>query len=90
MEKLNVKAFALASASTFGIVSVVCALLFWIAPAFSLGLFNNMMHGIDLASIAKTSFSLSSALVGLILAVILGYLGGALIALLYNKFVSKY
>jgi len=89
MEKLNVKAFALASASTFGIASVVCALLFWIAPAFSLGLFNNMMHGIDLASIAKTSFSLSSALVGLILAVILGYLGGALIALLYNKFVSK-
>lgn len=87
MEKLNVKAFALASASTFGITSVVCALLFWIAPAFTLGLFNNLMHGVDLASIAKTGFSLSNAVIGFVLAVVLGYLFGALLAVLYNKFV---
>lgn len=89
MEKLNVKAFAFASASTFGIASVVCALLFWAAPAFALGLFSNLVHGIDLTSIAKTGLSLSNALVGLILAMVLGYLFGALIALLYNRFTTK-
>ena len=89
MEKINVKAFALASASTFGVVSIVCALLFWIAPAFALNLFNNVVHGIDLTSITKTSFSLSSAIIGLILAIILGYLLGALLAVFYNKFAAK-
>ena len=89
MEKINVKAFALASASTFGIVSIVCALLFWIAPSFALSLSSKLFHGIDLTGIAKAGFSLSSAIIGLVLAVILGYLFGALLAVLYNKFVPK-
>jgi len=90
MEKINVKAFALASASTFGIVSIVCALLFWIAPSFALSLSSKLFHGIDFIGIAKAGFSLSSAIIGLVFAVILGYLFGGLLALIYNKFATRF
>ena len=58
------------------IVSLLCAILFWIAPETSLNLANNIFHGIDLAQIAKASISLGGVIIGLIVAFVVGLVSG--------------
>ena len=86
--KLNVNATSLALSTVFGIVFIICAVLFWIAPAFTLNLADYLVHGIDLSSIAETDVNFTSSLMGLILSVIIGYLIGYLFAITYNKFAK--
>ena len=83
--KLNVNTIGLTTGIVAGIASIVCAVLFWIAPAFTLNLFGSLTHGIDLSKIATTTLSFGRFLLGFIVSVILGYLVGALFAFVYNK-----
>ena len=54
MEKLNPKNMSLSLAATSGILSAACALLIAVAPQFTVNLFGNIFHGIDLTKIQKT------------------------------------
>ncbi len=83
--KLNVKSLGIASASVWGIAYIVCVLALLLAPNLTIQVFDYLTHGIDIASIAKTSVTLGSALIGLILSLIFGYVLGALFARIYNK-----
>ena len=84
----DVNAMGIALALTFGIVSVVCLLLLLAAPEFTLSLFGSFMHGIDLTSIAVTPTIGGKTLLGLIMAVVGGYVIGVIFAALYNKFAK--
>ena len=84
--KTNIKAFALASALVCGIIYIICALLSWISPAFIVGIGNYLAHSVDLTKIMRTGVTLSSAIIGLILTLIIAYLIGGLFAWVYNRF----
>ena len=84
--KLNTKLFALATGITTTIFSLVCAILFWLAPQISLTIFNSLFHGIDLTKIAKNDLTFGSVILGLIISFIIGYLFGLLLTIFYNKF----
>lgn len=86
--KLSVKTTALALAVTSGIVSIACFLILWIWPS-SLSLFGKIFHGLDLTKIATTNLSVTDAVVGLIVVVIIGLFVGALFAKVYNLFVKS-
>ncbi len=86
-DKLNVKTTALALGATSGIVSIACFLILWIWPS-SLFLLGKIFHGIDLTKMAATNLSATDAILGLIVAVVIGLLVGALFAKVYNFFVK--
>lgn len=86
--KHDVNATGIALALTFGIISIVCLSLVLIAPSFALSLFSSFMHGIDLTKIAITPSLGGRTLLGLIIAVVGGYLIGAIFATIYNKFAK--
>ena len=86
--KLDVKTTSLALGVTSGIVSIACFLILWVWPS-SLSLFGKMFHRIDMAKVATPSLTASDAVVGLVVAVVLGLLIGALYAKVYNLFVKK-
>ncbi len=66
------------------IISLVCAILFAIAPEFILSLGNNLFHGLDLNQIAKNSISWGGVILGLIEVFIIGFIGGWLFGVIYN------
>ncbi len=88
IQKLNVKAIALASALVGGILYILCALLSWISPNSIVNLGNYLAHSIDLTKIMRTSITLSSTIIGLVLTLILAYLIGGLFAWIYNKLIK--
>ena len=88
MAKKDVNATGIALALTFLIVSIVCLVLVLIAPKFAISLFGSFMHGIDITKIAVTPSISGNTLLGLIVAVVGGYLIGAIFAALYNKFAK--
>ena len=67
------------------IISLICAILFAIAPEFIMSLGNNLFHGLDLTQIAKSSISWSRVIIGIIEVFIIGFIGGWLFAVIYNK-----
>ena len=82
---INVKFAAYASGITGGIVSLVCAFFYYIAPSGTLKVGNYLMHGIDLTMIAKQDMSFQKVIIGLIVAVILSAFIGAVFSYMYNK-----
>ena len=83
-EKLNAKRVSLSLAAVAGIISIICALLILIAPQATMNLFGAIFHGIDLSQISKTA-TLGSSILGIIEAMILGWIAGWLFAVVYNK-----
>lgn len=82
VEKLNAKRVANALAIVFGIVSLVCLLITLIpGGTWFLGLIS---HGIDLAKIEVTP-SIGLGIVGVIEAIVLGWIIGWLFAKIYNS-----
>ena len=69
----------------FAIISLICAILFAIAPEFIMSLANNLFHGLDLTEISKGSISWSGVIIGIIEVFIIGFVGGWLFAVIYNK-----
>lgn len=88
VNQLSPKVVALSLAKVFGIVSLLCALIFVIAPEKGLNLFKDIFHGIDITQIAAAPVTLGSVILGIIEAVVIGLVIGWLFAVVYN-FVSK-
>ena len=83
-DKLSTKKVANSLAITAGIFSLACALLILMAPVFTVNLFGAIFHGIDLSQISKTA-TIGSSILGIIEAMILGWIAGWLFAVVYNK-----
>ena len=83
-EKLSAKRVSLSLAVTTGIISILCALLIAIAPQFTIKFFGAIFHGIDISQIEKT-MTFSSAITGVIAAIIVALTVGWLFATIYNK-----
>ena len=84
-DKLNVKRTALSLAIVASILYIACTLLIAIAPDFTMGLFSNLFHGIDITQIADKSISLGSTLFGLVEIIVYALIAGGLFAWVYNK-----
>ena len=84
-DKLSTKKVALSLAIVSAILYIACALLLAIAPEFTLNLFSNLFHGIDITQITSTSISLGSTLIGLVEIIVYALIAGWLFALVYNK-----
>ena len=82
IEKINTKRVALSLAA----VSAILALLIAIAPDFTVNLFSNLFHGIDISKIVDNSISFGSTLLGLVEIIIYALIAGWLFAWAYNKF----
>ncbi len=85
VDNLSQKRVANTLAVTFGIVSLICYILILITPAGSVSLFGSIFHGIDINKIAVDSVSISNGLLGVLEAIILGWVIGWLFAKVYNK-----
>ena len=84
-EKIKPKAAGYALASVAGIVSLTCLLLVLIAKEFTINLFGAIFHGIDLSQIAADNITVSSAVLGFVEVVVIGFILGWLFAVIYNK-----
>lgn len=77
--------FANAVAAVSAIGSVVCALLSLAAPGLLLSIAQGWVHTLDLAKIQRPGFSLGEALLGLVTFAVVMWVGGWLLAALYNR-----
>ena len=83
-EELNTKRVALSLAAVSFILSAVCLLLIAVAPTATTSIFGSIFHGIDISKIA-VPISWGSAILGVIVATLLGSIVGWLFAKIYNK-----
>ena len=83
-DKLSPKRVACTLGIVSFIVSVVCLVLIVIAPTAVTALFGSIFHGIDVTQIAAP-VSWGSAILGVIVAALLGLLIGWLFVVIYNK-----
>lgn len=83
--KLNAKKVAVSLAAVSAILYIACALLIVVAPDFTLNLFSNLFHGIDITQIAGQPVSFGSTLLGLVEIIAYALIAGALFAWIYNK-----
>mgnify|MGYP000165044247 CR=1 FL=1 len=92
MQHINIKKFALA----WGVAGVVfylgCIILMsTVGHEGTVVFFNSLLHGLDTSTLIRMDVPLPEALIGLVETFILGWLFGALIALVYNvSFNKKY
>ena len=86
MENINVKTSGLSLAILSTLLSLLCALSYWLFPSLTISYFNYIVHGIDITLITTRSISLSNVLIGLVIVFISAYLIGALFAVIYNYF----
>ena len=84
-EKLKPKAAGYALASVAGVVSLACLLLVIVAKEFAINLFGAIFHGIDLSQIVANNITISSAALGFVEVVVIGFILGWLFAVIYNK-----
>jgi len=84
-DKLNTKKVALSLAIVSAILYLACALLIAIIPGFTISLFSNLFHGVDISRIASTNLSLGSTLIGLVEVIIYSLVVGWLFVRIYNK-----
>ena len=85
--KLNVNAFANASAVLTGIVYVVCAVLVVLLPNFFRAVATSWFHGMDLGAI-WTGAPRGNFFLGLVTAMGGTWITGWLFAWLYNKLIK--
>lgn len=85
MQHLNVQRFSLAVgvASAFLYVSCVAAMAV-LGKDATISFFNSLLHGLDVRLIIRMDVPLRQAVMGVIETFILGWLFGAVIALVYN------
>lgn len=84
-ENLSQKRVALTLAIISGMLYIVCAVLFAVAPELTLKFFSKIFHGIDITRIASTTIPLSSTLIGFAEIVVFSLIVGWLFAVIYNK-----
>ncbi len=84
-DKLKAGKVGLSLGLVFAITSLVCAILVYFMPAGMISLANNIFHGLDVSQIARSSFSWGGVIFGIVEIFIIGFIGGWLFALIYNK-----
>ncbi len=87
-EKLNSRVVALSLAGVSGIVYVVCAALFAIAPEATIGAYADMFHGVDLRQIARTSVTLRGTILGFAEIIVSSLVIGWLFTAFYNYLLT--
>lgn len=80
-------ALGIAFASTTGILYILCAVIIALSPRSSMSFFNYFFHGIDLTKIATSNVSWGSFFLGLILSLLVSYIGAFIFGLIYNRAV---
>ena len=83
---LKPKSVGYSLALVAGIVYLACAILVVIMPTWTVNVFSALFHGIDITEIARASVPLTTAILGLVEIIVMGYLVGWLFAVVYNKF----
>ena len=82
---INVKKMGLAVGATLVIFRLGCILVFsLLSRDQAISYFNTLLHGVDLGPILKMETSALNVFYGLAQVFILGWLGGALVASVYN------
>lgn len=81
MEKLEIKKTALALGLLFGLMHLIWVVVVGIFGETAMKLVANM----HFLSISGVSFSIGTAILGVVLAFISGYITGAVFAWIYNK-----
>lgn len=85
VENLSPKRVANTLAVTMGVVSLACYIFILINPSWSVSFLGAIFHGIDLGKIATSQTSIGYGLLGVLEAIILGWIIGWLFAITYNK-----
>lgn len=88
--ELNPMLVGKTTAATTGILYAACVALVYAAPDFTMGMFANLFHGIDITKIASTPVPLGTTAVGFIEILIYSYIAGWLFARIYNYFLKKF
>lgn len=68
---------------TFGILSLVCAILVYLFPGGMLNLTNSVFHGIEFNPTSSLSFA--KALYGVVAVFIIGFIGGWIFGMIHNQ-----
>lgn len=85
--QLNVKSFALATASTMGIMYLVCVLVVAAAPDFAFQLLGWVAHIVNVEKFAgDVSLTTGGVFVGLVEIVVYAFVASWILAALYNRF----
>ena len=85
MDKKNPLSTGIASAVTFALLSILCAVAFMVAPDATIDFFGAFMHGLDLNTARSAApLSLGRVLYGVIGLAIIGFIAGLLFAWTYN------
>ena len=88
--KLNVKKLGFATGLTGALLYLGCMLIMLtLGQDGTIKLFNSLLHGLDVTSVARMDVPIVESLVGIVLTFILGWLIGACIASLYNWQIKK-
>ncbi len=87
--ELNPKIVSLSLAGVSGIVYLVCAAFFAIAPKATLGFFKDMFHGIDITQIGRTAVPFGSTVAGFVEILVASLVVGWLFAVVYNSLQLK-
>jgi hypothetical protein len=89
MNSIQALRFGLASATTFSILYVICALAVLLFPDGTLGFFNSWFHGLDLALLKPPGgrpLTFSQFLYGLFNAALTSFILAWVMAAFYNLF----
>lgn len=90
MEKLSIKRLGLAVGSTGALLYLGCILLMvTVGREGTIWFFNSLLHGLDTTSIIRMDVPFWQALLGIVQTFILGWLIGAVIALVYNLGIKE-
>ncbi len=85
MDKKNPLSTGIASAVTFALLSILCAIAFMVAPDATIDFFGAFMHGLDLNTARSAApLSLGRVLYGVIGLAIIGFIAGFVFAWTYN------
>lgn len=85
MHRFSVWWFALALASSFAVAYLGCVWVMLTVPKeTAIQFFNSIMHGVDVTPIMRWEMSWWEMVIGVLEVFILGWLFGALMAVIYN------
>ena len=92
MNRLHVWKFALAAATTFAALDVLCALAVALSPDATIAVFNTWFHGLDLKLLAPPggkAITATQVVSGAFSAAVVSFVGGTILAACYNLFGSS-
>ena len=90
MNSINYKKLGIASGLTGALLYIACILVMLILGQNGIvKLFNSLLHGLDVSSVARMNVPVLEAGIGVVLTFILGWLIGACIGALYNWQIKR-